>query len=114
VDGWAKLCRITVGGDEAILGVFSRGDCLAEPPRFAAGNYPVSGEAVTDARLLAVPTRGIAGLIRSRPEVGPAVPASTSLYLRKLVDQIEELKAHTGPQRLSDFLLGPAPVTQGS
>lgn len=114
LEGWAKLFRITVGGDEAVVGVFSRGDCLAEAPCLTGGNYPVSGETVTDARLLAVPARRIVELIRSNPEVGLAMLASTSLHLRRLVDQIEELKARTGPQRLADFLVGLAPVTQGS
>jgi len=39
--------------------------------------------------------------------------ASASLHLKRLVDQIEELKARTGPQRLADFLVGLAPVAQG-
>lgn len=114
LEGWAKLFRMTVGGDEAVVGMFSRGDCLAEAPCLAGGNYPVSGETVTDARLLAVPTRRIVELIRSNPEVGLAMLASTSLHLRRLVDQIEELKARTGPQRLADFLVRLAPVAYGS
>jgi CRP/FNR family transcriptional regulator, dissimilatory nitrate respiration regulator len=113
LEGWVKLFRITVGGDETVVGVFSRSDCLAEAPCLAGGNYPVSGETVTDARLLAVPTHRIIELIRSSPEVGLAMLASTSLHLRRLVDQIEELKARTGPQRLADFLVGLAPVARG-
>jgi CRP-like cAMP-binding protein len=113
LEGWAKLFRITVGGDETVIGVFSRGDCLAEAPCLTGGNYPVSGQTVTDARLLAVPAHRIVELIRASPEVGLAMLASTSLHLRRLVDQIEELKARTGPQRLADFLVGLAPVAQG-
>lgn len=114
LDGWIKLFRITVGGDEAVVGVFTRGDCVAEVPCLTGGRYPVSGETVTDARLLVVPTQGIVALGRSNPQIGFAMLASTSLHLRELVDQIEELKAHTGPQRLANFLLGLAPVSQGS
>lgn len=114
LEGWAKLFRMTVGGDEAVVGVFSRGDCLADAPCLTGGEYPVSGETVTDARLLAVPAYRIIELIRSSPEVGLAMLASTSLHLRKLVDQIEELKARTGPQRLANFLVALAPVTRGS
>lgn len=113
LEGWTKLFRMTVGGDEAVVGVFSRGDCLAEAPCLAGGNYPVSGETVTEARLLAVPARRIIELNRSSPEIGLAMLASASLHLKRLVDQIEELKARTGPQRLADFLVGLAPVAQG-
>jgi len=113
LEGWVKLFRRTVGGDEAVVGVFSRGDCIAEVPCLTGGNYPVSGETVTDARLLAVPTHGIVELTRSNPEIGLAMLASTSLHLRALVDQIEELKARTAPQRLANFLVGLAPVSHG-
>ena len=114
LDGWVKLFRMTVSGDEAVVGVFARGDCIAEVPCLTGGNYPVSAEVVADARLLAVPARGVAELTRSAPEIGLAMLASTSLHLRKLVDQIEELKARTGPQRLANFLVELAPVKQGS
>ena len=90
LDGWVKLFRMTVSGDEAVVGVFARGDCIAEVPCLTGGNYPVSAEVVADARLLAVPSRGIAELTRASPEIGLAMLASTSLHLRKLVDQIEE------------------------
>lgn len=113
LDGWVKLFRMTVGGDEVVVGVFARGDCIAEVPCLTGGAYPVSGETVTDARLLAVPTHGIVEVTRSNPQIGLAMLASTSLHLKGLVDQIEELKAHTGPQRLANFLIGLAPVAEG-
>src|SRR5690606_3814165 len=81
LDGWVKLFRMTAGGDEAVVGVFTRGDSIAEVPCLAGGNYPVSGETVTDARLLCVPTRGIVELTRARPEIGLAMLASSSLHL---------------------------------
>ncbi len=113
LDGWAKLYRVTVAGDEEVVGVFSRGDCLAEAPCLTGGQYPVSGEAVTDVRMLAVPGHRIAELNRTSPEIGLAMLASVSLHLKNLVEQIEELKARTGPQRLAFFLVGLAPVTRG-
>src|SRR5690606_1429927 len=113
LDGWVKLFRMTVSGDEAVVGVFARGDCIAEVPCLTGGNYPVSAEVVADARLIAVPSRGIVELTRASPEIGLAMLASTSQHLRQLVDQIEELKARTGPQRLANFLVELAPVSQG-
>ena len=114
LDGWVKLYRMTASGDEAVVGVFKRGDSVAEVPCLTGGSYPVSGETVTDARLLAVPTRGILDLTRSRPEIGLAMLASASLHLKRLVDQIEELKARTGPQRLAAFLVDLAPTERGA
>ena len=114
LEGCVKLFRMTAAGDEAIVGVFMRGDSIGEAPCLTGGVYPVSGETVTDARLLAVPARSIVELTRSNPEIGLMMVASVSLHLRQLVDQLEELKARTGPQRLASFLVGLAPVSQGA
>ncbi len=114
LEGWTKLFRLTVGGDEAVVGVFTRGDCFGEAPCLSGGHYPVSGQTVTEARLLVVPADRIVEQIREQPEIGLAMLASTSLHLKNLVDQIEELKARTGPQRLAEFLVGLARPAQGS
>lgn len=113
LDGWTKLFRITPGGEEAIVGIFTRGECFGEAPCLSGGRYPVSAQTVTEARLLAIPADRIVEQIRMRPEIGLAMLASTSLHLRKLVDQIEELKARTGPQRLAEFLVGLARPADG-
>lgn len=113
LDGWVKLFRMTAGGDEAVVGVFTRGDCIAEVPCLTGGVYPVNGETVTDARLLAVPAQGLVELVRTNPEAGLTMLGSIALHLRRLVDQIEELKACTGPQRLANFLVSLAPVSEG-
>ena len=77
------------------------------------GAYPVSGETATDARLLAIPAKAITGMARANPEICLTMLASISAHLKTLVDQIEELKARTGPQRLAGFLAGLAPVSRG-
>ncbi|MGB3141971.1 MAG: helix-turn-helix domain-containing protein, partial [Aestuariivirga sp.] len=43
-------------------------------------------------------------LIRENAEIGLAMLASTSMHLHMLVQQIEQLKAHTGAQRVAEFL----------
>jgi CRP-like cAMP-binding protein len=113
LDGWVKLFRMTAGGDEAVVGLFTRGDCVAEVPCLTRGIYPVSAQTVTEARLLAVSAASFAELAQANPEICLPMIASIALHLRELVDQIEELKARTGPQRLASFLVGLAPVLRG-
>jgi CRP-like cAMP-binding protein len=113
LDGWVKLYRLTAAGDEAVVGVFTRGDSFAEAVCFTNSDYPVNAEAVTESRLLSVTARNLAGRIRRTPEIGLAMLASTSQHLHMLVRQIEELKAYTGAQRLAEFLVSLAPVEQG-
>ena len=105
LEGWVKVYRLTPGGEEAVVAVFTRGQCFAEGATFMQGRYPVSAEAVTDGRLLSVPARELLRQIRQNPEIGLAMLASTSLHLHELVHQIEQLKAHTGVERVAEFLL---------
>ena len=109
LDGWIKVFRMTSSGTEAVIGIFTRGQNFAEAAAFTGGVYPASGEAVTDARLLHIPARRLFERIQNSPEIGLAMLASTSQHLHQLVRQIEALKAHTGAQRIAEFLLQLAP-----
>src|SRR5690606_4988160 len=46
--GWIKLYRVTSEGNEAVVGVYRRGETFAEAAMFLGGRYPVSAEVVTD------------------------------------------------------------------
>ena len=52
LDGWVKVYRMTTAGEEAIVGIFTRGQNFAEAAAFTGGIYPASGETVTEARTL--------------------------------------------------------------
>lgn len=114
LEGWAKIFRITQAGDEAVVGVFTRGQSFAEAAAFSNGKFPVTCEAATDLRLLRVPTRQLFNIIADNPDIALAMLASTSLHLHSLVKQIEALKSHTGTQRVAEFLLSLAGKQQGN
>ncbi len=113
LDGWVKLFRTTPSGEEAIIGVFHRGESFAEAAAFISGMYPVTGETVSETRLLQIPARHLVDRLMESPEIGLAMLASTSRHLHALVSQIEELKAHTGVQRVAHFLISLAPIQSG-
>ncbi len=113
LEGWVKLYRLTAGGEEAVVSVFTRGQSFAEAAAFMQGRYPVSAEAVTDGRVLSVPSRHLLRHIRENAEIGLSMLASTSLHLHELVRQIEQLKAHTGLERVAEFLSSLCPVDAG-
>lgn len=105
LDGWVKLFRITPTGAEAVVGVFTKGRSFGEAVAFEAGHYPVTAEAVTDSHLLLVRTSILASMMQGRPEIAMAILSSTFRHLHSLVAQVEQLKAHTGAQRVAEFLL---------
>ena len=109
LDGWIKVYRITSAGEEAIVGIFTRGQTFAEAAAFTGGQFPASAEAVTEARILRIPARRLFDKITKSPEIGLAMLASTSQHLHLLVQQVEQLKAHTGAQRVAEFLVSLAP-----
>ncbi len=55
VDGWIKLYRITVAGDEAVINVLAKGDSFAESAAFTGQPYLHTAEAVSEARVIRVP-----------------------------------------------------------
>lgn len=105
LSGWVKLFRITQTGAEAVVGVFTKGQSFGEAVALEGASYPVTAEAVTDARLLSVRAGIICTMMRERPEVAMAIVASTFRHLHALVAQVEQLKLHTGAQRVAEFLL---------
>ena len=104
VDGWVKLYRVTFAGDEAVIHVFAKGDSLAEAVAFTGTRYPATAEAVSDARIVRIPADHVVKCIRDMPDIALAMIASTSQHLHHLVQQVEQLKAQTGVQRVAEFL----------
>ncbi len=104
-EGWVKLYRIAPNGTEAVVGVMTRGQSFGEPIALRRAAYPVSAEATTAAELLAVPAQAFLDLLHAHPETAISVLSATFLHLQGLVEQIEQLKARSGAQRVAEFLL---------
>ncbi|MCB1331409.1 MAG: Crp/Fnr family transcriptional regulator [Maritimibacter sp.] len=105
LDGWVKLHRIAASGIEAIVGVFSRGHSFGESVAMRQGTYPVFAESVTDCILMRFEARDMFNHMRKNPEMALAILNATYAHLISFIEQIEQLKARTGPQRVAEFLL---------
>ena len=105
VEGWVKLYRVAPSGAEAVVAVMTRGQSFGEPIALRRAPYPVSAEASTDCRLIALPAQALLDMLRDRPEAAIAILSATFLHLHQLVEQIEQLKARSGAQRVAEFLL---------
>lgn len=105
LEGWVKLYRIAVSGEEAVIAVFAKGDSFAEAVAFTGLPYPATAEAVSSTRLVRIPADHIVKCIRDTPEIALAMIASTSIHLHQLVQQVEQLKVQSGIQRVAEFLV---------
>lgn len=114
LEGWVKLFRSTMVGEEAVIGVFTSGQSFAEAPALVGGTYPVSAQAVTPLRLIRIPADSLRRTMLAEPEICLTMLASTLMHLRQLVGEIEQLKAQTGAQRVAEFLLSLAPRNSDS
>src|SRR3954452_7072066 len=114
IDGWLKLYRSAPSGEETVINMVRKGDSYAEAVALTGNRYLASAEAVTDARVARIPADHLVRCIRQHPEIALAMIASTSLRLDNLIQQIEQLKAHSGLQRVAEFISSLAAVQQGS
>ena len=106
IKGLVKLFRCSLDGHEAVIGVFSEGQTFAECAMFMGACFPVSAEVVSNARLLRVEGPTMRRVVQDDPGIAFSMLASASRHLKTLVDQIEQMKVHTGPERVAEFLLG--------
>ncbi|MCZ7657874.1 MAG: Crp/Fnr family transcriptional regulator [Xanthobacteraceae bacterium] len=113
LDGWVKLYRITLAGEETVIHVLTKGDSFAEAVAFTGASYPATAEAVSEARVVRIPADHVVRCIREMPDIALAMIASTSQHLHHLVQQVEQLKAQSGVQRVAEFLAGLCPGDQG-
>ena len=104
-EGWVKLYRIAPNGAEAVVGVMTRGQSFGEPIALRRADYPVSAEASTASEVVALPAQAFLNLLQAHPEAAISILSATFLHLQGLVEQIEQLKARSGAQRVAEFLL---------
>jgi CRP/FNR family transcriptional regulator, dissimilatory nitrate respiration regulator len=113
LDGWVKLYRELPDGEHVVVAMFAKGETFAEAAMFLGGRYPASAEAVTPARLLHVDGQALRSVILQQPQIAFDMLAAASLHLKRLVEQIEQLKVQSAPERIADFLLAQVTVRRG-
>ena len=114
LEGWVKIFRETERGDEAVLGVFTSGESLAEAAAFMNQGYPASGQMVDDARILPILVEPFRRHIEQSPMIAMNMLAAMSKRMHHLVVEVEQLKTASATQRLIDFLLRRCTVNEGS
>lgn len=112
IDGWIKLYRSTLSGDEAVIEIMTKGDSFAEAAAFTGSRYIASAEAVDTARVARVPADHLVKCIYENPVIASSMIASISTHMHHLVQQVEHLKVQNGVQRVAEFLASLALANQ--
>jgi CRP-like cAMP-binding protein len=113
VEGWVKLYRLTLGGDEAVIHILTKGESVAEAVALTRSRFSATAEAVSNARIVRIPAHYLVRCIHEMPDIALAIIASTSQRLDRLVQEIEHLKAQSGIQRVAEFLASLCPPGAG-
>ncbi len=105
VEGWVKLYRISPSGSEAVVAILKRNRSFGEAVALRDAAYPVSAEAITDCLLVQIDGKRMRRQIADDPELALNLLAASYVHLHGLVEQVEQLKARSGVQRLAEFLI---------
>lgn len=114
IDGWVKLYRSTPSGDEAVIEIMTRGESFAEASAFTGTRYVSTAEAISHARVGRIPADHVVRCIRLNPDICLPMIASISQQLHHLIQQVEQLKAQTGVQRVAEFLASLSSAEEGA
>jgi CRP-like cAMP-binding protein len=113
-EGWVKVYREREDGEQVVVSIFSAGDTFGEAAMFIGGRYPASAEAVSPSRVLRIDGAALRRALLDNPQIAFSMLASFSVHLKQLVEQIEQLKARSAPERIADFLLDQTRETSGA
>jgi len=91
----------------------TKGQSFAEAVAFTGNRYIATAEAVSAARVARIPADHIVRCIRQSPDIALSMIASISQHMHHLVQQVEQLKAQSGVQRVAEFLASLSVAEQG-
>jgi len=114
IDGWVKLFRSNLAGDEAVIEIMTKGGSFAEAAALTGSRYLATAEAVSEARVARIPADHLVRCIRHNPDISISMIASICQHMHFLVQRVEQLKAQSGVQRLAEFLVSLALNQQGA
>lgn len=105
LDGWVKLHRETVEGDEAVVAMLTYGDTFGEAAIFNGSIYPFSAEVSEAATIADIPARILKEQAQISPELTAKIMGVLSKGIQKSQLENEHLAVMSAPQRVGCLLL---------
>ena len=105
VEGKVKVYKLSAGGKEYIMNVFTSGQTIAEVTVFSGKDYPAYAQAVTNSILLFLPKLQLLDILREYPEIALRMLAALSERQRRFAEMIEDLSLRDVSCRLAKYLL---------
>lgn len=106
LEGWVKLYRMSPCGSEAVVGILSPGECFGQAAAMRGEVYSTGAETVTPSNLIQFDCQDLWHAVEHDVKLCQSLMNSILKGNQALEHQLEQLKSHTGAQRIADFLLG--------
>jgi CRP-like cAMP-binding protein len=106
LDGLIKLYVTSTQDRERVIEFVEPGDSFAEAAMFSGQGYPVSAQAVIDARLLAVDAFAFSRYLRAHGELMWAIAGQLSRRAHYLVGRIRQQSLQGAKEKVAGYLLG--------
>ncbi len=105
LNGWIKLYRTTEEGDEAIIGLLTRGDIFGETTVFTDGIHKYSVEAAEKSKIIEIPLALMRNYAESNNEIMCRIMKLMSREMHKLQMENEHMVLMSASQRVGCLLL---------
>lgn len=104
-NGWVKLFRETLDGEEAVIDVLNEGHIFGETSMFEDGMYSYGAEVVENATIIALPLALLKQHILQDPTLSMKMFSVMSRFRRQQDQELEHRDLQSAPQRIGCFLL---------
>ncbi len=105
LDGWVKLFKCNIDGQESILQMMTTGDSLLDIVILNNSSFPASALAVSGVKLLSLPTTILREKLQNDKDLAINMLALVARRSQSLISQFEQLTLKTVTQRVGWFLL---------
>jgi len=110
VSGTVRLYRLSPKGDEKVIEILMAGSTFAEAVVFLGGHYPVYAAALSDTKLVEIPTNDFVRVLKANGAMALRMLASISIRLHQLINDVQALTLETAGQRVAGYILELCPV----
>lgn len=104
-NGWVKLFRETIDGEQAIIDIATVGDLFGDTALFHDNIYPYSAEVIEPSNIISLPLSFLKSELDNNPQVSKNFLLSLAQAKSKQDKEIEHRAIQNAPQRIACFLL---------
>ncbi len=105
LDGWVKIYASTAEGDEAILQLLGKRECVVESDLLPITPSPVSAKTITKTKMLSLPSGLMRDHMTQYKELALNLLLLLSRRMQRFIGHFEQLTLHSAKDRVGRFLL---------